>query len=201
MFIHGKTHVPRALVAALAVVSAALMLLLVAAPTANAANFIQHNIGKGHTINASGSSISADGCLHTDWSMFTGTNSDGTGFVSYTRSIFDGCYGELTYVTGTSHTGLVEASALTSARVVATIALADGRTGAPAGEVSINNTFTGFGPAETGRTAFQELTDQHMFQYTSAGQWKQATSTGTVHFDFAQISKSAGHQILIIFNV
>jgi hypothetical protein len=192
MLVHPMNQPLRVIAAAAAALSIATTLVFVTAPAASAGTFVQAGVVDGDSVIGGGSTVSADGCLHTDWFMQANIDFDGRHEVNYFSSTADICRGERTVVTGQTYDAVVEISSLHSARVVATVPLSDG------GELRIDNTFDAFGPVETGHSKFVLRFDRTMLQVISNGQSKQALSTGALPLDFAVITQAISANVLII---
>ena len=184
---------------ALAVLVAAAVIFLVASPASAGPPFVGSSVTQYDSVIAGGSSISSDGCQVTEWAIYAANDFDGHHNVDYGISTRDNCIGEV-IASASGHTGdaTFKFVGLHSAVVQATIPLFDWPSGAPAGQITINNTFKTFGPAESDQYHFRS--ENLLLQISSTGVWKSAESSGTVPVDFAIVTRGQQHVVQIVFN-
>lgn len=187
-------------IATIMTLATAVVLALATSPPTNAATWHETSVFSGELISSGGSSMSADGCRETTWFIQAGKSYDGTNFASYYRSTWDICYSEaVESASGETHSDVsLESTPLRSARVVATVPITDSRTGDPAGEVRIDNTFSAYGPAHADQYASVDRFGDMMLQITSSGTWREATSIGGMKMDFATLTRGTSHTLVLM---
>lgn len=161
------------------------LLLLGAPPAANSAPteiFTRHVQG----LTLSARNYTQDGCINSSEFLLADRTE-----VIYVSSSVNTCTGERTEITGSAvPTVFKVTSRLGSAHIVATIPLSDASTGASAGELTIDETFTATRPADrvyNGHSHFL-LPGIAVVVDNFSGTTRQGVVTGTIDFDFAVLA-------------
>jgi hypothetical protein len=187
----------RRLAAVLPLLLAVLPLLLGPVAPAGAATVVQHS-----TFRA----ISLDGdygvfteCTATEYFVHVGENSDGVVTVYYASFTTDDCTGEQGYVYGSAPADQFQLTGnLHSARLVATIPLTDGETGEPAGQISVDDTWTAFGPVSMTTVVDRDVVPgDHVVVRRTTGTVRTAKVTGNLPLDLGYLGWQTRSEVTI----
>jgi len=175
----------------------AVLLLLVPSSAAQAAT-VYHDTFQGVTVYKEG--FADEGCFLRGTFIFGDQRSVRYAEVLYDQCQIPGDYVEIYYVVGFAAPTIFEAKGdLASVHVVATIPLKVYDTGAPFGDVTIDNTWIADGPAR--RNSYMEsfhLPGDHLFIYRFRGTQRHAYVTGTTPGNEAAISRAISMSVDIV---
>ena len=146
----------------------------------------------GESITGTATLPTSDLCLADTFVLLAATTYEG-GWASYGEFSYNECTQKGTWVSGSAvPTTLRFWGNLSSAHLVAHIALTDEATGSSAGSVAVDETWTATGPAvhEKEVDSYNEP-GNYLFRWTFKGTSREAVTTGTMTLDTAHIRRSS----------
>jgi hypothetical protein len=154
---------------------------------ANAANEVRHSTSRGLSLD--GDYGVFDECSFTEYFVHAGEDAEGVITVYYAAFSTDDCTGEQGYVFGTAAADQFTLTGnLHSAHLVATIPLTDGYTGEPAGEITIDDTWTAFGPVSVTTVVERDhVPGDYLVLRRTTGTVRTAEVTGNLPLDLGYL--------------